>query len=174
MAKKILICVSSDQATAAVWRGRKMGECKRFAANEAGIGAFGTFLRDTGRGTIHLAVDTVDEDYRFESLPHAGRADRAQMVVRKLRQIYRTTTYFSYTQLDRDSAKRKDDRFLFAALTNSEILTPWLRAIEALEHPVSGVYLMPMVTQWRIGRWHRRGRGSVGRVRISRTGLGGR
>jgi hypothetical protein len=152
MAEKILICVSTNQATVALWRAGKISRCQRFAANDEGLGAFGAFLRDAGRGTIHLAVDTVDEDYRFESLPHAGRADREQMVARKLRQVYRTTTYFSYALLERNAGQRKDDRFLFAAVTDGEILTPWLHAIESLNHPVSGVYLMPMVTEWLVQR----------------------
>ncbi|MEQ1880488.1 MAG: hypothetical protein ABL878_05890 [Burkholderiales bacterium] len=152
MAKKILICVSTDQATVAIWRARKITDCQRFATTDEGISAFSAYLGGAGRGTIHLVVDTVEEDYRFESLPHAGRSDRAQMVARKLRQIYRTTTYFSHALLDREAGKRKDDRFLFAALTNSEILAPWLRAIESINHPVSGVYLMPMVSGWLIDR----------------------
>jgi hypothetical protein len=152
MAEKVLICVSNDQATVAIWHARRIVDCRRFAGTDEGLSAFSAFLRGAGRGTIHLAVDTVDEDYRFESLPHAGRSDRAQMVARKLRQIYRTTTYFSHALLDREAGKRKDDRFLFAALTNGEILAPWLRAIESNNHPVSGVYLMPMVSEWLIDR----------------------
>ena len=152
MAEKILVCVSIDQATATIWRGRRFGACTRFANSEEGIGAFSAFLRSTRRSPVHIVVDTVDEDYRFESLPHASGGERTQMVERKLRQVYRTTSFFSYGLQDRDTGKRKDDRYLFAALTNTELLTPWLKAIESLNIPVSGIFLMPMVTESLIER----------------------
>ena len=95
---------------------------------------------------MYVAVDTVDEDYRFETLPHASGGDRKQLVERKLKQLYRSTPYFSATLQERDKDKRKDDRYLFCALTNPELLAPWLKAIEARELPLAGVYPLPTVT----------------------------
>ncbi len=39
----------------------------------------------------YLMADTVDEDYRFETLPHTTGKDRRDMVERKLKQLYRST-----------------------------------------------------------------------------------
>jgi len=97
-------------------------------------------------------VDSVDEDYRFETLPHTTGRDRVEMVARKLRQLYRGTTYYSYSLEERGAGKRKDDRYLFAALTDPELLSPWLRGIEANALPVAGVYPLPMVSAFLIER----------------------
>jgi hypothetical protein len=146
MAVKLLLCVSADQATAALWQGRILAGCRRFDNDENGWIAFGNFLR-AGRGIpIHIMVDSVDEDFRFESLPHARGRDRAEMVGRKLKQLYRGTSYSSSSLQERGAGKRKDDRYLFAALTNPELLSPWLRAIDSNGVPVAGVYPLPMVT----------------------------
>jgi hypothetical protein len=143
---KILLCVSADQATAAVWNGRRLTSCRSFASDEGGVGAFASFLASTRRAPVHILVDTVDEDYRFETLPHAKGRDRAEMVARKLKQLYRGTSFYAYSLQSREADKRKDDRYLFAAITNPELLAPWLRAINAQELPVAGVYSLPTVS----------------------------
>lgn len=146
MAVKLLLCVSADNATAALWQGRRLARCRRFDNNENGWIACSNFLL-AGRGIpIHIMVDSVDEDYRFESLPHATGRDRAEMVGRKLKQLYRGTSYYSSSLQERGAGKRKDDRYLFAALTHPELLSPWLRAIDSNGLPVAGVYPLPMVT----------------------------
>ena len=133
MAAKLLLCVSNDQATVAVWRRRRLLSCTHFDNNEEGWTAFGSFLRSVHGLPVHIIVDTVEEDFRFETLPHIRGRDRTEMVGRKLKQLYRATPYCSFALQERESGKRRDDRYLFAALTNPDLLLPWLRAIEAAE-----------------------------------------
>ncbi|MEO8156968.1 MAG: hypothetical protein ABI648_04170 [Betaproteobacteria bacterium] len=146
MAAKLLICVSNDQATVAIWRRRRLTSCTRFENNEAGWTAFAGFLRSAHGLPVHIIVDSVEEDFRFETLPHIRGSDRREMVGRKLKQLYRATPYYSYTLLDRESGKRRDDRYLFAALTSPDLLIPWLRAIETADLPVSGIYPLALVS----------------------------
>ncbi len=146
MAAKLLLCVSNDQATVSVWRRRRLLSCRRFENNEAGWIAFGNFLRGAHGLPVHIIVDTVEEDFRFETLPHIRGRDRTEMVGRKLKQLYRATPYYSYALQERETGKRRDDRYLFAALTNADLLIPWLRAIEAAGLPVSGIYPLALVS----------------------------
>ena len=146
MTAKLLICVSNDQATVAIWRRRRLVSCVRFENNEGGWVAFGNFLRGAHNLPVHVIVDTVEEDFRFETLPHIRGRDRTEMVARKLKQLYRATPYYSYELQERESGKRRDDRYLFAALTNADLLIPWLRAIEAANLPVAGIYPLALVS----------------------------
>lgn len=146
MAAKLLLSVSNDQATVAKWRRRRLNDCERFDNNDRGWAAFAAYLEGVHGMPVHVIVDTVEEDFRFETLPHIRGRDRAEMVDRKLKQLYRATNYFSYALEDRESGKRRDDRYLFAALTNPEVLVPWLRAIEAASLPVSGIYPAALVS----------------------------
>jgi hypothetical protein len=146
MAAKLLLCISNDQATVAVWRRRRLVSCQRFENNEEGWIGFGSFLRGIHGLPVHIIVDTVEEDFRFETLPHIRGRDRAEMVGRKLKQLYRATPYYSYALQERETGKRRDDRYLFAALTNPDLLIPWLQAIEAATLPVSGIYPQAVVS----------------------------
>ena len=92
-----------------------------------GLAAFKEFLAALPDVPAYVMVDAVEEDYRFETLPHAYGSDRAQMAARKLRQHYRNTPYMTAWRLGRETGKRRDDRYLFSALTNPDLVTDWLR-----------------------------------------------
>ncbi len=146
MSLKILVCVSADQATVGLWKRRRLAGCSRFDNDEAGWNAFNNYLIAARGRTAYVMADTVDEDYRFETLPHAKGKDRNEMVARKLKQLYRGTSYHTYSLQSREADKRKDDRYLFAAFTSPELLSPWLKAINSQGLPVAGVYSLPMVS----------------------------
>lgn len=149
MANKILLCVSSLQVVAAHWRGNSVARCEVFANDETGIEGFTAFLKSTGSalGTlVYVAADTVEEDYRFDTLPHATGTDRSALLERKIRQYYRSTRFVSAIPRGRTGDKRRDDRYLFAALTNPALVDPWLTAIAQHGSPVAGVYLASMLT----------------------------
>jgi hypothetical protein len=146
MAAKLLLCISADQATAAIWRQRKLTSIRRFENNQDGWIAFGNYLRAARGLPARIMVDTLDEDYRFETLPHASPRDRAQMANRKLRQLYRATPFAAWSVQGSIAGKRREDRYLFSALTDPELLAPWLRTIELNRTPVAGIHPLPMVT----------------------------
>ena len=146
MADKLLISVSTSQVSAARWLGGRLGECTVFENNEAGLAGFKDYLGQARRLPAHIIVDAVEEDYRFESLPHSFGSDRGEMIARKLKQHYRNTPYCSALKQGRDPGKRRDDRYLFCALTNPELITTWLQAITERELPVAGIYLLPTVS----------------------------
>jgi hypothetical protein len=144
--EKLLVCVSSLQASAAYWRGGKIVRLEQFAHDEKGLADFRQFLTPHANVPVFIMVDAVEEDYRFETLPHSFGLDRVQMVQRKLRQHYRNTPYIGAWLQGRESDKRRDDRYLFAALTNPDIPADWLKIVAAQELPVGAIYLLPMVS----------------------------
>ena len=146
MAKKLLLCASTFHISAALWSGRRLVGCRGFEDDDAGHAAFQGLLRSTPGVPVYLMADTVDEDYRFETLPHAGGSDRREMLERKLKQLYRSTPFYGSQLQQREDDKRRDDRYLFAALTNPEIFNPWLQFLLAAKAPVAGVYPLPMVS----------------------------
>ena len=146
MAHKILLCISSAQTVAALWRDGRLQRCEVYAPDEDGLAAFGEFLKSTGRALAYVAADTVEEDYRFETLPHATGSDRASLIERKIRQYYRGTRFVSALPRGRAGDKRRDDKYLFSALTNPALVDPWLAALAAHGNPVAGVYLASMLT----------------------------
>lgn len=145
---RIILYVSNQQLTAALWRFGRLGERHIFSEDENGLKAFQAFLKSQKNTNIYCLVDVVEEDYHLEVLPHTRWRDRKDLISRKLSQIYRSSNFRTALFLDRDQTQiRKDDRFLFLALNQSEILKPWLDMIEAEQAPLAGVYLVSMVSQ---------------------------
>ncbi len=147
MANKILLIISSAQVVAAHWQNGRLARCERLTQDDDGIAAFTGMLQGMGTASAYIAVDTVEEDYRFDTLPHATGADRTSMLERKTRHYYRGTRFVSTLFLTRTADRRGDDRYLFSALTNPSLVEPWLAAIAAHGAPVAGVYLAPMLTR---------------------------
>jgi hypothetical protein len=152
MADKLLIGISAPVVAAAHWRGGKITECLTFANDEGGLADFKEYLARLADIPAHIMVDAVEEDYRFETLPHAFGGDRADMVSRKLKQHYRNSPYMAATPLGRDTGKRRDDRYLFSALTNPDLIAEWVQAVAARGMPIAGIYLLPMVSAELLGR----------------------
>ena len=146
MSDKILVCISALQVTAAWCRRGRLVDCTICPNDESGLAAFDEFLAPHAGVPVSLTVDVVEEDYRFEMLPHAFGADRGELVQRKLKQHYRNTPYAAAWLLGRDRDKRRDDRYLFSALTNANLVAPWLQAVTVRGMPVAGIFLLPIVS----------------------------
>lgn len=147
MADKLLIAISAEQATAGISRNGKLGPCRVFPSDARGLEAFERFLSQLRNVPAHVLLDVVEEDYRFEMLPHASGRDRSELLERRLRQLYRNTPYCGALAQGRDTGKRRDDQYLFFALLNPELLDVWLSPIRNQSLPVAGVYLLPVVAE---------------------------
>ena len=141
----LLLCVGSAQATLARCRAGRLVDCASYAADEAGLRAFADAVATHAKLPLHALVDAVEEDYRFERLPHARGRDRQSMVERRARQHYRTTPFHGAALLGRSAEGRRDDRYLFAALTNPDVFTPWAAAIQSAGLPFAGLYPLPLL-----------------------------
>lgn len=147
MSGKIIVCVTTQRAVAAVFEHGRLGPCHDFAIGEDGLRAFGELLHAYPGLPVYLMVDSVEEDYHAEILPHVSGSARRELVRRKLKQLYRNTSYSTAWVQGREHDKRHDDRYLFAALTNMDLLRPWVGTLHAFQSPLAGVYLLPMVSQ---------------------------
>lgn len=146
MAEKLLICISAQQISAARWAHGRIAACQLFGNHDEGLAEFKEFLATFSNVPVHVMIDAVEEDYRFETLPHAFGSDRIDMVNRKLKQHYRNTPYVTAWLQGRDSGKRRDDHYLFAALTNPALAASWVQAAVEQGLPIAGIYLLPIVS----------------------------
>ena len=147
MFTKIVLCATSKHLTAGIWRLGKLRSYQTFRNEEQGQQDFRSFLQNHPGIPLYLLADDVEEDFRVETLPHTSGTARREMVERKLNQVYRGTIYRAAHFINREKEKRRDDRFLFTALNNTEFIQGWMRTIEELQAPLVGLYLLPMVSQ---------------------------
>jgi len=145
LGERLLLCVGAAQATLGRWRGNRLLDCEVFTSDDDGLRRFASAISAQRRLPIQALVDAVEEDYRTELLPHAGGRERNAMVQRRLRQLYRTSPYHAAVLQGREGDQRRDDRYLFAALTNAELFLPWAEVIDETKVAFAGLYLLPLV-----------------------------
>ena len=111
-----------------------------FAVSEAGAAQFDAYLATVASVPIHLFTDLAEEDFRADTIPHVGPRDREAIVSRKLGQIFRNTPYRHAVTQGREAEGRRDDRVVYTAITNPEVVKPWLDILEARAAPLAGMH----------------------------------
>lgn len=144
---KIVLCATTTQLIAGVWRLGNLQSSHEFSSDPKGYEAFVRFLAQHDNTRLYMLVDAVEEDYQQDYLPHTRGSARREMLARKLNHGYRNATFKAAHFIERQKDKRKDDRFIYVALTKSDFLQPWMQAIAAQRMPLAGVYLLSMMSE---------------------------
>ena len=121
-------------------RGKRIAMRREFAVSGAGAAEFERYLAGLARVPTHFFTDLAEEDFRLDTIPHVGAGDRTAVMGRKLAQIFRNTPYRHAQLQGRETEGRRDDRVLYTAIANPEVLRPWLDAIERLKVPLAGIH----------------------------------
>lgn len=145
--RKQLFYLTNHELTAFSWQMNQLSLPVHFENNEIGWERFASWL-DGGESTpAYLLIDLIEEDFQGETVPHvSGKAKRA-LLDRRLAQLYRETPFRHAEAQGRDTEGRKDDRYLMSALTNVELIKPWLRAMLNKAVPLVGIYSLAILGQ---------------------------
>jgi hypothetical protein len=104
------------------------------------VEAFSEYLSKHRGSIFALLADLADEGFQIESLPYTQGADRQALLSRKLGQYFYGSPLATALSFGRDKGGRRDEKFLFTALTRPQQVEPWLAALRAVEAPLAGVY----------------------------------
>lgn len=137
---RLFLYLTNTRLVAMTTQGRRIAARREFAVSGAGIAEFEHYLSAVPPVPTHLFADLADEDFRLDTVPHVGGRDRAAVLGRKLAQIFRNTPYRHAQLQGREAEGRRDDRVIYTAITNPEVLRPWLEVIERLKVPLEGIY----------------------------------
>jgi len=140
------IYLSNDKLTVYHWKDGKLGSSYLFDDSEDGQRYFDRYLKETPKLTTYMLVDVVEEEFRQDKIPHVSGSDRMVVIERKKNRMFRDTPYFHAELQGREDEGRKDDRVLFMALTNPDIIEPWIRLLDENKVPLAGIYSLPQVT----------------------------
>jgi hypothetical protein len=128
------------------WQDRELlGECV-FEPTDAGFAEFEAYLAQATVLPVQFLVDLIEEDFRREIIPHVGAQDRKALVARLVDRLYRGEPCVHVMPQGRSSEGRRDDVLLLSALTNSEILAPWLTRLAVQEIPLAGIWSVPLLS----------------------------
>lgn len=145
--RRLMILLNARQASVLDWRPGRMNWLGDFPTTHAGLSAFQNVLMQHPGRPVRVILDSVDEDYRVEVLPHVRGAARLEMVARKLRQVFRNTAFMGAWRQLRENEGRRDDRYLLAAVIDAEWMKPWLAVIDNARVPLEGITLLSIACQ---------------------------
>lgn len=151
MFQKLFFSISAQDLRAAYKRRGKLIDCGVFINSPLGWQEFNRFLADYSGVPAFIMVNAVEEDYRVEVLPHTQGRARKALIDRKLAQMFRNHPYRAALIQGQQTTQRREDVFLFCALSNTELLRPWIERLNANHVPVAGVYLLPLVSELLLG-----------------------
>jgi len=115
------------------------------AGFQAASGDFDAYLKHHCDDVHVLLVDMAEESFELEYLPHVrGRARDALIARKRERHSHGGPLCVALAQ-GRQPEGRRDDRFLFAALTQTRLIEPWLRSLEQAEAALGGIYSLPQL-----------------------------
>ncbi len=139
--------VTAGRARVYHWNGGSLDGIYTFDISEQGLSLFEDYLHENSTDPIYLLTDIAEEEFRLDSIPHVMGGDRKTLLNRKKNKLFRNIKY-SYCEIQgRDTEGRRDDRVVFAALTDDESLQPWLRRLEARKVPVAGIYSVALLSK---------------------------
>lgn len=149
MADPSLLFVTADGVFAYSWLQGRTAKEGEFAPDENGRRQFSQFAAQLAarKRPVMMLADLVEEDFRFDAVPHVLGGERRTLLERKLAQFYRSTPFRHAEIREREKEGRRDDRVLFSAITNPTWVAPWAELLLQHEIALRGVYSVPLVSQ---------------------------
>ncbi|MBL0142724.1 MAG: hypothetical protein IPP91_11640 [Betaproteobacteria bacterium] len=140
MAARHLLYLTNENLVSLVAHGGRITGRTVFPVSGAGMEDFERHLHGLQQVPTHLITDLAEEDFRLDTIPHLGGRDQEAVLTRKLSQLFRGTPYRHAIAQGREADGRRDDRVIYTAITNGEILRPWVEVLERLKVPVEGIH----------------------------------
>ena len=143
---KRILFLSNHHMTVQLWKRGQLLDPHVFPLSEEGRAAFARHVAERPNIPTYLLAELVEEDFRNDTIPHVIPRDQRAIVERKLGQIFRATPYRLGLVQGRESDGRRDNRVLYTALTNPELVHPWLDLLLEIRVPIAGIYTTPLLS----------------------------
>lgn len=139
--------VGSDKLAVYHWSKGCLGHSYLFDASTKGLEFFNRYLSDVRNSPVYMLLDISAEEYKLDTIPHVFGADRRALIARKQNRIFKGTPYFYAEVQGREQSGRRDDNILLTAITNPEVIQPWLKLLEIHQVPIASVTSVPLLLQ---------------------------
>ena len=139
MGQRHFLYLTNARMVSMTTRGKRIEMRREFAVSGAGVAEFERYLGGIEDIPAHVFTDLAEEDFRLDTVPHVGTRDRDAILGRKLTQMFRSTPFRHAMVQGREADGRRDDRVAYTAVTNPEVLRPWIDALEKRHVPLAGI-----------------------------------
>lgn len=135
-----VLLLSNNAATLYLWQGGHLHALEEFSGDDAGRAALATHLARDPRSVVDVLVDVIEEEFRIERIPHVQVRDRNALLRRRAEQAYRLTPYRSAEVLNQRIDGKREDEILLSALTNPDMIKPWIDVLLKQKEPLRGIF----------------------------------
>jgi hypothetical protein len=143
---KHFLYLTNDRLIALVWQRGAIIARESFLAIDADSASAAQYIARYCNLPTYLITDLVEEDFRLDTVPHLSGSDAEAVLTRKLGQLYRATTLRHAIVQGREPEGRRDDKVLYHAIANMELVKPWLDLLEKNKVPLEGIYSSPVLS----------------------------
>ncbi len=131
-----------------VWKavGKAVVEETRFPSSDAGYELFSQYLESMPEARTLMVVDVIEEEFSTDSLPAVSGSDRRSLMERRLKKRFSRTPYRTGVYLGK--RRRATDNFnaVYTAITNHELIDPWIALITRHKIPLIGITSIPLMS----------------------------
>ena len=145
MPDRRILHLSSHQIACFLWQGGMVHADGSFENTAEGIAGFSRYVAEHENSVFTLVINLAEEGFLQETIPFLQKRDREAVIARKLSQLFYATTYSTAVSLGFEKTQRKDERLLFAALTASTTIDPWVAALGDARVPIAGILSLPFL-----------------------------
>ncbi|MCL2525140.1 MAG: hypothetical protein FWF20_04260 [Betaproteobacteria bacterium] len=140
MSHRRFLYLDSHLLTAYAWSQGHLLVEDSFIRDDSTLAAFSRYLTERRHCQFALLVNHASEEYIRETVPFLFGNDRQALIARKISQYFTGSPPATAFSLGYEKTRRRNEKLLFAALTNPADLDPWLQCIAAAEAPLAGIY----------------------------------
>jgi len=135
------------QGSMSIWmpQADSIVEVAVFADDDEGLRQFDAYQADAGEKPSAMLIDVIEEEFVLEKIPKLGVRDRNALITRRCQNKFRRTAYRQ--SIYQGKAERGSDQFnvVHSAVSNHELVDPWLQIILKHRTPLSGVYSVALL-----------------------------
>ena len=130
-----------------VWNLRRTGLLEEitFSSSDEGFENFSAYLADSAGDLSTMVVDVIEEEFVSDTIPKIGIGDRKSLIDRRLARKFSRTPYRIGIYQGHWREKGDSQDVLHAAVTNHELIDPWMEIIIRHKTPVAGIYSVPLL-----------------------------
>ncbi len=123
-----------------------------FADNDSGLRQFDEYLGSNVEAVSFVLADVIEEEFAQDKMPRLGFRDRKSLLERRVRSKFPRTQYRLPIYHGRESKSSGADIVFHSAISNEELLDPWLQIMLRHEIPLTGIFSVPLMAPYLVAR----------------------
>jgi len=135
------------QDALAIWKASRstLTEEIRFQSSDEGFRLFSAYLERASQELSMMVVDVIEEEFVADTIPKLSAGDRKSLIERRLTKRFPRTDYRLGMFQGRAAHDKNVLNVLYSAITNHELVDPWLEIVTRHKTPLSGVCSVPLI-----------------------------